>query len=115
MCGGAGVTTNFLIYLGAINASLRHQLANGIGYLAGALVGFFLNRTITFSMHDRAGQRLTLYVMVAGVGFAASALLLWGLVDLMAVEKRLAKGLTLPVVVALQFSLNRHITFRRHG
>jgi putative flippase GtrA len=75
-------------------------------------MSFALNRIFTFGMRDRALQRLAMFLMVAGIGFAASALLLWLLVDLANVDARIAKLITLPMVVVLQFSLNRRITFK---
>ena len=39
-------------------------------------------------------------------------MLLWLLVQHLGVDARLAKLLTLPVVVVLQFTLNRRLTFR---
>jgi putative flippase GtrA len=88
-------------------------VANAAGYLAGTLVSFVLNRKITFGVRDQVVRRLALFLGVAAMGFLTSALLLWLLVDVLAIEARYAKLLTLPVVVVLQFSLNRWITFRQ--
>jgi putative flippase GtrA len=44
--------------------------------------------------------------------YLASAALLWLLVEFGGLHGAIAKGLTLPLVVALQFTLNRRITFR---
>ena len=52
-----------------------------------------------------------MFLGVAVIGFSVSAVMLWFLVDLMLVDARIAKLLTLPVVVIIQFSMNRRITF----
>ena len=57
-------------------------------------------------------KKLLAALTVAAVGFAASALILWLLVDLAGLDARWAKLITLPMVVVLQFSLNRRITFK---
>ncbi|MET0319720.1 MAG: GtrA family protein [Duganella sp.] len=111
LCGGLGVATDYLAFWLAVTAGLWYQGANLLGYLAGTLVSFALNRVVTFGMRDRVAQRLARFVGVAALGFGASALLLWLLVQQLGLDARLAKLLTLPMVVALQFTLNRRLTF----
>lgn len=111
LCGGIGVTTDYLIYYSALTFGLWYQAANVLGYLSGTLVSFFLNRKITFGVHDKLAHRLAIFLGVAAIGFSASALMLWLMVDVISVDARIAKLLTLPVVVIIQFSLNRRITF----
>lgn len=111
LCGGIGVTTDYLIYYSAITFGLWYQSANVFGYLAGTLVSFFLNRKITFNVRDKLAHRLAIFLGVAAIGFSASALMLWLIVDAMSVDAKIAKLLTLPVVVIIQFLMNRRITF----
>lgn len=112
LCGGLGVSTDYLAFYLALGAGVGYQGANALGYLAGTLLSFTLNRLFTFGMRDRVWQRLALFLAVACCGYAASALMLWLLVDLGGLDARLAKLLTLPMVVVLQFLLNRRITFK---
>lgn len=111
LCGGIGVATDYTIFHLAVTGGMWYQAANGLSYLAGTLVSFSLNRLFTFKLRDRVLQRLAMFLAVAGVGFLASALLLWALVDLAHLDARLAKLITLPVVVVVQFSLNRRFSF----
>ena len=111
LCGGAGVATDYAVFYLAVTSGLWYQGANGIGYLAGTLMSFALNRIVTFKMRDRVLQRLAMFLTIAGVGFAASALLLWALVDHAGFDPRIAKLMTLPMVVLVQFSLNRRFSF----
>jgi len=113
-CGGIGVTTDYLIYYTALTFGAWYQAANILGYLSGTLVSFFLNRKITFNVRDRVAHRLVIFIGVAAVGFSASALMLWLMVDIWAMDAKIAKLLTLPVVVAIQFLLNRQLTFNRN-
>ena len=115
LCGGIGVATDYAVFWLAVTGGLWYQAANALGYLAGTLASFALNRVVTFKQRDRVGQRLAMFLAVAGLGFAVSAALLWGLVDLAGLDARLAKLLTLPLVVVLQFSLNRRFSFRAHA
>lgn len=134
LCGGIGVSTDYLIYSSALTFGLWYQTANVLGYLSGTLISFFLNRKITFGVHDNLVRRLAIFFGVAVIGFLVSALLLWLMVDVMSVnaeiaklvtlpdyflqnsgtdkvDAKIAKLLTLPAVVIIQFSMNRRITF----
>jgi putative flippase GtrA len=95
----------------ALTFGVWYQAANVFGYLSGTLVSFFLNRKITFGVRDKLAYRLAMFLGVAAIGFSVSAVMLWLLVDLMSVNAKIAKLLTLPVVVVIQFSMNRRITF----
>lgn len=114
LCGGIGVTTDYLIYYSALTFGLWYQVANILGYLSGTLISFYLNRKITFSVQDKTAKRLAIFLGVAAIGFSASALMLWLMIDIMTVDAKIAKLLTLPIVVVIQFSLNRKITFREN-
>lgn len=111
LCGGIGVSTDYAVYYLSFSNGMWYQGANGLGYLAGTLISFTLNRIFTFGMRDRVLQRLMLFLAVAAVGFLASAALLWVLVGQADIDPRIAKLITLPMVVVLQFLLNRRITF----
>ena len=112
LCGGLGVSADYAVYYLCLTGGVWYQYANGLGYLAGTVISFSLNRIFTFAKRDRVLQRLGLFLTVAAVGFAASALFLWLLVDLAGLDAGWAKLITLPMVVLLQFSFNRRITFK---
>lgn len=114
VCGGVGVATDYLVYYSAITFGLWYQTANILGYLAGTLISFFLNRKITFNVRDKLAYRLAIFFGVAAIGFSASALMLWLMVDFMSVDAKIAKLLTLPIVVLIQFFMNRRITFNQN-
>jgi putative flippase GtrA len=111
LCGGIGVATDYLIYFSALTFGLWYQGANALGYLSGTLVSFFLNRKITFGVHNKVARRLAIFLGVATLGFSASILMLWLMVDVMSIDPKISKLLTLPVVVIIQFSMNRKLTF----
>jgi putative flippase GtrA len=78
-------------------------------------VSFALNRVVTFKVRNRPLQRLAMFLGVAGVGYATSALLLWALVEGAHLDATIAKLVTLPLVVVLQFSLNRRFSFNANA
>jgi putative flippase GtrA len=112
--GTSGVTLDFLVYsLLLKTAALNYQAANAVGYTSGTLLSFFLNTHFNFKTRDRLGLRLLSFCTVALLGWAASAGTLYVLVARLGLDKYLAKLATLAVVVALQYNLNRLISFRK--
>jgi putative flippase GtrA len=111
LCGGAGVLTDLIVYYTTLGFDVFYVYANALGYLIGTLVSFILNRKITFGITDKVSLRLALFLCVALAGFSISAMLLWLLVYFFYVTEQIAKLLTLPVVVVVQFFLNKWLTF----
>lgn len=111
VCGGIGVSTDYLVYFAGIQVGLWYQSANVLGYLSGTIISFYLNRMITFKTRDKIAQRFAIFLAVAAIGFTCSAVMLWVLVAYGNIDEKIAKLLTLPVVVVIQFLLNRRITF----
>lgn len=111
MCGAMGVSIDYAIFWFSVQSGIWYQGANALGYLAGTLMSFSLNRIVTFDIRDQIMRRLAIFISIAALGFATSALLLWLLVELFNLNAHVAKLVTLPMVVILQYSLNRCITF----
>lgn len=111
LCGIAGFFTDYSIYSLIVIGGLWYQFANLAGYFSGTAVSFFLNRAITFRVRDKVNTRFGLFFLVACIGFLSSAFILWIAVDLLDIDPKIAKLLTLPFVVAIQFSLNQRLTF----
>jgi putative flippase GtrA len=112
LCGGLGVGVDLLSYYLALQSGLWYQTANIIGYSLGTFVSFLLNRALTFNVKDKVFIRLLSFFGVAFIGFIASSILLYLLVDILNIESRISKLLTLPFVVLIQFSINRKFTFK---
>jgi putative flippase GtrA len=112
--GASGVTLDFLVYsLLVKTAVLEYQAANAAGYASGTLLSFFLNAHLNFKTRDRIALRLFSFCAVALLGWAASVGSLYVLVARLGLDKYLSKLATLAVVVALQYNLNRLLSFRK--
>ena len=112
--GASGVTLDFCIYsLLLKTAALNYQAANAVGYASGTLLSFFLNAHFNFKTRDWLALRLFSFCTVALLGYAASAGTLYLLVARLGLDKYLSKLVTLAVVVALQYNLNRLVSFRK--
>jgi putative flippase GtrA len=111
LCGGIGVVVDLIIFLFFLELGVWYQYSNGIGYLAGTFASFFLNRIFTFSNSSKILKRFASFLFVASLGFATSIFMLWLLVDSLMINAQLAKILTLPIVIFIQYILNKNITF----
>jgi putative flippase GtrA len=113
LCGGSGVLLDFAAYMALLAFEVNYQVANACGYFAGTLLSFALNRHFTFQTYDNTLRRLAMFFAAAGVGYLISTIVLWLLIERIGLNPLLAKIATLGVVLVVQFSLNRAITFRQ--
>lgn len=110
--GGVGASSDFAVFYLINSAGTSYQLANIAGYIFSAFVSFNLHRVITFKTKNKPFTRLALFCSVGATGYGVSAAMLWMLVERFMLESNIAKLVTLPAVVAVQFTLNKLITFR---
>jgi putative flippase GtrA len=89
--------------------------ASAIGFIAGAVNGFLLNRRWTFRGH--VGDALTpvRWFVVQGCGLALNEGLLYLYVDQLGLDKLIAQALSIAVVTVSTFFVNRAWTFRMSG
>jgi putative flippase GtrA len=109
--GFVGVSADFIAYHFALLAGAWYPLANASGYALGTTVSFFLNRALNFKVRDKTAIRLAVFFCVAAIGFIFSTTLLATLIEFFQISERLAKVTTLPLVVMIQFTLNKRLTF----
>jgi putative flippase GtrA len=112
-CGGLGVSSDFLIYYYSLALGVGYQLSNFLGYFSGTLVSFILNRKITFNSKDKIYQRMGVFLAVASFGYVVSAILLFVMIKYMYFDPKIAKLITLPFVVIIQFTINKCVTFKK--
>lgn len=104
-------TDAVVFWLLITRASLAPQLANVVGIGCGITMSFWLNRAFTFGVRDRPLARFAVFWVVGLTGLALSALVLE--VGLrFGYPAMNVKLLSVVVVAATQFVLNRSITFR---
>lgn len=114
LIGCTGATLDFLVYSGLVSfAGIHYQLANFLSVAAGITNNFFLNCYFNFRTRDRIWMRFASFYVVGMVGLAVSALCLWVLTEVFAFNVFVAKLGTIVVVTAIQFALNKTITFRK--
>lgn len=112
-CGGIGVLSDLSTYYGLLFLSVNYQICNLMGYGVGTLISFFLNRRITFGVKNKLKSRFAMFIAVALLGYVSSAIFLEILVSIISVDPKISKIITLPLILLLQYSLNKKITFKQ--
>ena len=111
--GATGASFDFLVYSGLLKTfATPMQIANAAGYLCGTILSFILNARFNFKTRDFVALRFVSFCGVGFLGWAASAGLLYLLVNRFGFDKYLSKLMTIVVVVLVQYNLNRVLSFR---
>jgi putative flippase GtrA len=91
-----------------------YLVANVIGKMTGALVGFVLHRHFTFSWEqkDKAGRQAASYMLLLTANLAISSLMMWLLVDSAGGNVFVAKLVVDIVVIVSSFVAGRLWVYR---
>ncbi|MFC8514042.1 GtrA family protein [Streptomyces sp. NPDC057257] len=112
LIGGSGVALDLVVFLLLHNlAGMDEQLANGISTTFGIANNFVLNAKFTFERRDRLFVRFLRFYAVGLTGIAFTDLLFLAFTDGLGIDANLVKAGSLPLVLALQFVLNRKWSF----
>ncbi len=107
---GAGV--DFLFYCILLNCGVHYLVANAVSVLSGITLNFFLNAFLNFRITDHVWARFLSFSSIGLFGFLISSACLYTSVEIFSCDRVIAKIITIGIVVVIQFSLNRLITFK---
>jgi putative flippase GtrA len=112
--GASNTVLTFVVYTVLVTLGLQYLVAVVLGYCAGSLNSYFLNRHWTFKARDIAHTTAgTRFAIVQAFAIAANVLLLYVFVHHLGVAKIPAQAiLTLPIL-AVTFFANRWWSFAR--
>lgn len=113
LVGCAGVVVDFgITFLIKEKLGLNKYLANSTGFYVAATNNFFLNRYWTFnSANPNVLLQYLQFMIIAIVGVALSNGIIWILYEKLNTNFYRAKGLSILVVMAWNFSVNSMVTF----
>lgn len=112
--GLVGVATNlaaYVIYLLLTCFGLGPKFAMTVLYVAGATMGFYANRKVTFKYQGRTGAAMGRYLLVQGCGYVLNLLLLLVFVDWLGFPHELVQAAAIFVVAGFLFVLYRIFVF----
>ncbi|MFF4586951.1 GtrA family protein [Streptomyces sp. NPDC001388] len=112
LIGGSGVTLDLVVFLLLHNtAGMDEQFANALSTTLAITNNFVLNARFTFERRDRIVVRFLRFYAVGLTGVVLTNLLFLAFTDGLGVDANLVKAGSLPLVLALQFVLNRKWSF----
>ncbi|MFE6484303.1 GtrA family protein [Streptomyces sp. NPDC057757] len=112
LIGGSGLALDLVLFLLLHNlAGMDEQFANAISTTLGIANNFVLNALFTFERRDRIVVRFLRFYAVGLTGIALTNLLFLVLTDALGIDANLVKVGSLPLVLALQFALNKKWSF----
>lgn len=112
LVGGSGVLLDMGAFLLLYNvAGMNEQVANVLSTSLGITNNFVLNALFTFDKRDRLPMRYLRFYAVGLTGIALTFVLLAGFSRGLGIDPNLVKAGSLPLVLALQFALNRKWSF----
>jgi len=110
--GGGAVAIDVGVFAVLATVGGMHVLlANAVSTAIAVVYSFVANSFGTFKVTDRMLLRFVSFAAVSGVGFVASSIMIGASVGLFSMDPVLAKAITLPVVLVVQFTLNKTVTF----
>lgn len=110
--GGSAVVVDVGIFAILSTVTELHiLLANAISTGVALVYSFLANTFGNFKVTDRMLLRFASFAVVSGIGFVVSSLVIAAGVWFFALNPIIAKGISLPIVLVLQFALNKSVTF----
>lgn len=112
LIGGSGVTLDLVVFLLLHNwAGMDEQLANALSTTLAITNNFALNARFTFERRDRPVVRFLRFYAVGLTGIALTDLLFLAFTDGLGIDADIVKLGSMPLVLALQFVLNKRWSF----
>jgi putative flippase GtrA len=106
--------TLYAFYLLLTHTLMGSRAAMSITYCAGVLIGFVLNRKITFSFRGRDTGALFRYIVSYSVGYVVNFIGLWLFVDLAGFAHELVQGGMIVTLAFMFFALQKWWVFAEH-
>jgi putative flippase GtrA len=113
--GVSNTLLTFVVYTLLLKVfGVWYLLASAIGFAAGAVNGFLLNRRWTFRGHVGDARTPLRWTVVQGCGLGLNEALLYLWVEGVGLDKLLGQAFATAVVTVITFLANRAWTFRTH-
>ncbi len=109
---GALVVDVSIFAILALGTAWHPLLAHTVSTAVAAIVSFLANSYINFRVTDRLLLRFVSFGVVVFIGYVVSSVVIGVGIDIFTLDPLLAKAISLPIVLVLQFTLNTRITFK---
>jgi putative flippase GtrA len=116
MVGFCSTIFNFSVFVFFYKLCVVHYIASSIlGYLAGLLLGYFINKNWTFSTQvDKSKSYIRGYVVVYLTSLVASQTLLYTYVELLLINPLYANVIAIGLSTLMNFIGTNYFVFKKH-
>jgi putative flippase GtrA len=112
LIGGISAGMDTLLFW-LLSKAINPFVANCISVTMGITISFLLNTFLNFKVRDRLFVRAVSFYAVGFTGLALSSLLLYLGIEVLHVDGLFVKIILVFIVAAVQFILNKLVTFRK--
>ena len=114
--GVSGASLDWLVFIALTSylPAIHYLLSNIISTSCGITNNFILNAKFNFGVRDRLLYRFIAFASVGILGIGISSVILYLYKNFTPVPIGIAKGVTIFVIVIVQYNLNRRIAFYQH-
>ena len=111
-----GVLTNivnylvFFLFLRA--AHIYYMLSSAIGFMAGFIIGFIVNRSWTFSVKDNSHVRLTRFFILNIISLLVNMFTIWLFTDIIKIVPEISQLIAIAVSSVINFSGSKIWVFK---
>ena len=114
LIGASAATVDYGVFLVLFNlAHVTSVVATAVSIGLATVYGFVLNAKYNFKTNDRLLFRFVSYATVSGIGMLFSVAFLYVFNIRMGYDGNVMKLLSLPFIFAIQYTLNKTISFRK--
>lgn len=109
--GISGVTVDIVSFALFVRLGIPPVIATIISTSLGIINNFLLNAFLNFKKRNKILNRFVKFYGIGLIGIIITAGLIYLLHDTLGLDPLISKLITIPPVVAVQFLLNKHISF----
>lgn len=96
--------------------SLDYLIANGVAFACTNIITFILSKRYVFnSSNESKTQEATLFTVCLVGALAVNQIVLWALVEFVAVDDKIAKAVAIGVTVIWNFFTRKHFVFKNRA
>lgn len=116
MIGASGAILDYITFIFLYNAlEMSPGIATTISISLGIINNFILNVVINFKTRTHLFKRFISFYTVGLLGILVSIVVIYLMHEALGLSVNLAKLLSIPIIVVMQYTLNKHITFGVSG
>ena len=104
--------TNFIVFILILDAGVNYQVSGIIGFLSGAILGFFVNRKFTFDHNISTVRGLLLYFLIQIFSLTVHVLAQWSAVEIFVIDPQLSQIIGVIPSALVNFVLLKYLVFK---